>query len=55
MNIASWIVIGLVARKDLRRIRVTARSIETRRSAFFVPGRREPSHHATVLDEAPTT
>ncbi|MBR0806195.1 chloride channel protein [Bradyrhizobium japonicum] len=48
-------LVGLVARKDLLRIRATARSVETRRSAFFGPGRREPSHHATVLDDAPTT
>lgn len=48
-------LVGLVARKDLLRIRATARSVETRRSAFFGPGRREPSDHATVLDDAPTT
>ncbi|MET4485843.1 CBS domain-containing protein [Bradyrhizobium sp. LA7.1] len=48
-------LVGLVARKDLLRIRATARSVETRRSAFFGPGRREPSHHTTVLDDAPTT
>ena len=48
-------LIGRVAPKDLLRIRATARSVETRRSAFFGPGRREPSHHATVLDDAPTT
>ncbi|MGL9620824.1 hypothetical protein QRQ56_22680 [Bradyrhizobium sp. U531] len=45
----------LAVRKDLLRIRATARPVETRRSAFFGPGRREPSHHATVLDDAPTT
>ncbi|MET4203021.1 hypothetical protein ABIA95_005452 [Bradyrhizobium sp. LA8.1] len=48
-------LVGLVARRDLLRIRATARSVETRRSAFFGAGRREPSHHATVLDDAPTT
>ncbi|WP_223154028.1 CBS domain-containing protein [Bradyrhizobium japonicum] len=48
-------LVGLVARKDLLRIRATARSVETRRSAFFGPVRREPSRHATVLDDAPTT
>ncbi|MCK1396974.1 hypothetical protein IVB45_25415 [Bradyrhizobium sp. 4] len=45
----------LVARKDLLRICATARSVKTRRSAFFGPGRRKPAHHATVLDDAPTT
>lgn len=48
-------LVGLVARKDLLRIRATARSVETRRSTFFGPGRREPSHYAGVLDDAPRT
>lgn len=46
-------LVGLVARKDLLRIRIAARSVETQRSAFFGPGRRSPTREASVLDDAP--
>jgi CBS domain-containing protein len=49
---ASGHLVGLVARKDLLRIRATARSVEKQRSAFFGLGRRSPSEQVTTLDDA---
>ncbi|WP_441267878.1 chloride channel protein [Bradyrhizobium sp. 215_C5_N1_1] len=48
-------LVGLVARKDILRIRATARSVEKQRSAFIGlhrPWRRSPSEKVTALDEA---
>ncbi|MET4089342.1 CBS domain-containing protein [Bradyrhizobium sp. RT7b] len=49
---ASGHLVGLGARKDLLRIRATARSVEKQRSAFFGLGRRSPSEQVTALDDA---
>lgn len=49
---ASGHLVGLVARKDLLRIRATARSVEKQRSAFFGLGRRSRSEQVTTLDDA---
>ncbi|WP_248889611.1 hypothetical protein [Bradyrhizobium japonicum] len=48
-------LVGLVARKDVLRIRATARSVEKQRTAVIGlhrPWRRSPSEKVTALNEA---
>jgi len=44
-------LVGLVARKDLLRIRATAKSSEANRSSFF--GRRKEAEDTEVLSSTP--
>jgi hypothetical protein len=46
-------LVGLVARKDLLRIRATARSSEASRSAFFGRAAKESEEPAEVLSSTP--